>query len=319
MKQVIDHCLTAFFMIISMVILIFLLLIIPTSWAATETVSRDQVLVIGKVTKNPKKHFKTLKPMVDYVVSKMADLGIKESRVLMARNNEQMISYLKQGKIDWVTETPFSALLYQEKAGAEFLLRKWKKGVPEYHSLIFTRKDSGIHTLADLKGKSITFEDPGSTSGYYIPASILIREGFELALLGSPKEKPAHGKIGYVFSGLEVNTAIWVHKGIVDAGAINNLDWDKTDHLNQALKPDLKIVYKTKNYPRALEIVRKDLDSIVRQRLKKILLAAQNDPAAKEVLQSYQKTKKFDELDEKTWAGLKEAKELLQIVRDKLE
>jgi hypothetical protein len=44
-----------------------------------------------------------------------------------------------------------------------------------------------------------------------------------------------------------------------------------------------------------------------------------NDPAAKKVLRSYQKTKKFDELDEKTWTGLKEAKDLLQIVRDKLE
>ena len=319
MKQMIDHCLTAFFMIISMAILIFMLLIIPVSWASAETVSRDRVLVIGKVTDNPKKHYQTLKPMVDYVVSKMADLGVKESKVLMASNNEQMISYLKQGKIDWITETPFSALLYQEKTGAEFLLRKWKKGVPEYHTLIFTRKDSSIQTLADLKGKVIAFEDPGSTSGYYIPASILIREGFELALLGSPKERPARKMIGYVFSGQEVNTSIWVHKGIVDAGAINNLDWNKNDHLDQALKPDLKIVYKTMNYPRALEVVRKDLDSKIKQRLKEILLSAQNDPAAKKVLRSYQKTKKFDEIDEKTWTGLKEAKDLLQIVRDKLE
>jgi hypothetical protein len=48
-------------------------------------------------------------------------------------------------------------------------------------------------------------------------------------------------------------------------------------------------------------------------------LSAQNDPAAKKVLRSYQKAKKFDEIDEKTWAGLKGAKELLLIVRDKLE
>ena len=53
MKQMIDHCLTVFFMIISMAILIFLLLIIPASWASVETVSRDQILVIGKVTENP--------------------------------------------------------------------------------------------------------------------------------------------------------------------------------------------------------------------------------------------------------------------------
>ena len=50
-----------------------------------------------------------------------------------------------------------------------------------------------------------------------------------------------------------------------------------------------------------------------------LVIGKVNDPAAKEVLRSYQKTKKFDELDEKTWAGLKEAKDLFQIVRDKLE
>ncbi len=56
----IDHCLTAFFMIISMAILIFMLLIIPASWASAETVSRDGVLVIGKVTENPKNYPRAL-------------------------------------------------------------------------------------------------------------------------------------------------------------------------------------------------------------------------------------------------------------------
>jgi hypothetical protein len=50
-----------------------------------------------------------------------------------------------------------------------------------------------------------------------------------------------------------------------------------------------------------------------------LVIGKVNDPAAKKVLRSYQKTKKFDELNEKTWTGLKEAKDLLQIVRDKLE
>jgi len=58
-------------------------------------------------------------------------------------------------------------------------------------------------------------------------------------------------------------------------------------------------------------------DTVLRDRV--LVIGKVNDPAAKEVLRSYQKTKKFNELDEKTWAGLKEAKDLLQIVRDKLK
>jgi phosphonate transport system substrate-binding protein len=110
--------------------------------------AQNGCLVIGKVTQNPKKQYKKLKPMVDYVVKQMKDLGISQTKVLMTKDNRQMVSYLKQGKVDWVTETAFSGVLFQEKAKAEILLRKWKKGVPEYHTVIFTRKDSGINKLA---------------------------------------------------------------------------------------------------------------------------------------------------------------------------
>lgn len=105
MKQIINQCLVAFFMILTVIILVFLLLIIPTSLASAETVSRDQILVIGKVTENHKKHYKTLKPMADYVVAKMVDLGMKETKVLMAKDNKQMISYLKQEKSEHLDQT----------------------------------------------------------------------------------------------------------------------------------------------------------------------------------------------------------------------
>ncbi len=122
---------------------------------------RQSTLVIGRVSNNPKKHFKRLKPMVDYVVSHLKDLGITRGSVLMAKNNRQLIQYLKEGKLDWVTETVFSALIFSEETGAEIIARRWRKGVPEYFSVFFTRKDSGIASLGDLKGKTIVFEDPG--------------------------------------------------------------------------------------------------------------------------------------------------------------
>lgn len=38
-----------------------------------------------------------------------------------------------------------------------------------YYSIAFTRKDSGIATLADAKGHTLDFGDPNSTSGFLIP------------------------------------------------------------------------------------------------------------------------------------------------------
>lgn len=97
---------------------------------------RSDALVISKISTNPKKHFAYLKPIADYVVSHMKDLGIMEARVVLAKDTKQMIEYIISGKVDWITETPFAASIFHEQAGARMLLRRWKKGVPEYHTVL---------------------------------------------------------------------------------------------------------------------------------------------------------------------------------------
>ena len=292
------------------------LTVLPTSLVAADDAAdiEARTLVIGKVSANPKKHYHYLRPMADYMVSKMTDLGYTQSKVLMAKDNRQMVRYLRRGKVDWVTETPFSAMILKEKAGAELLLRKWKKGVAEYHSLFFTRRDSGIRTLADLKGKTIAFEDPGSTTAFYIPANILIKQGLKLVELESPRETPPKDAVGYVFARAEINIATWVHKGIVDVGAYSNLDWHKEDHTPTVFRDDFTIIQRSKNFPRAIELVRKDLPQVVKQRLKKILLHVHEDPAAASVLRAYQKTKKFDELNADSLAALQETRSIMKLV-----
>src|SRR5688500_4799924 len=49
------------------------------------------------------------------------------------------------------------------------------------HALIFTRTDGETKRLEDLKGKIIAFEDPESTSGYFLPKLFLTRKGFTLS------------------------------------------------------------------------------------------------------------------------------------------
>jgi phosphonate transport system substrate-binding protein len=50
-------------------------------------------------------------------------------------------------------------------------------GNTSYTSRIYVRKDSGIRTLEDLRGKSIAFVDPSSASGYVYPMVLLIEKG----------------------------------------------------------------------------------------------------------------------------------------------
>ena len=272
------------------------------------TGSGQEVLVLGTASDDPKKHYGYLKPMADYLAARLRDLGIREGKVLMARDAKALARLVKNGEVDWITETPFSAVICQDQGGAEVMLRKWKKGVRKYHTVFFTRKDTGIRTLQDLKGKRIAFEDPDSTSAYLIPASILLDAGLKLVRLDSPRDAPAEDGVSYLFAGEEINQAIWVHKGLVDAAAFNNLDW-KND-LPQRVREDLIIFHEDTPLPRAVELARSDLDTRIKQRIKQLLLAAENDPEAKAVLAAYHATKRFEEPDQDLWDGLERARRL---------
>ena len=139
----------------------------------------SSVLVLGRISDDPKAHYEQLKPLLDYVVPRMRDVGIKEGRILMARDAQQMTSYLRRGRVDWVTETAGTGMQLQKRAGAKPLLLTERGGVSRYHSVFFVRKDSGIDTLADLQGHSIAFQSTASTSAYIVPAATLAGPGTE--------------------------------------------------------------------------------------------------------------------------------------------
>ena len=67
--------------------------------------------------------------------------------------------------------------------------------------------------------------------------------------------------------------------------------------------------------PRAIELVREDLDPRIKARLKQVLLEAGNDPSAEGALREYQRTSKFEILDEKTLKYLDDARQIIKIVR----
>ncbi|MBN8872952.1 MAG: phosphonate ABC transporter substrate-binding protein [Rhodospirillales bacterium] len=55
-----------------------------------------------------------------------------------------------------------------------------KDGSTYYYSVMVTRKDSGIDSLEKMKGHSLAWADPNSTSGYLIPSATLRSKGVDL-------------------------------------------------------------------------------------------------------------------------------------------
>ncbi|TKS54298.1 phosphate/phosphite/phosphonate ABC transporter substrate-binding protein [Luteimonas yindakuii] len=270
--------------------------------AATGAQARE--LVLGRVSDDPRQHYEQLRPLLDYVVPRMRDVGITGGRILMARDAAQMASYLRRGRVDWFTETAASAMLLERKAGARPLLLTERNGVSRYHTVFFARTDSGVSGLDDLRGRSIALQSRASTSAYFVPVMELLERGLPMEMLPTPTEDGTPDSVGFVLARSESNIAIWVHKGLVDAGAMSSLDWERPTTMSPSFRPDLRIIHETGEYPRALEMVRGDLEPAVAARLREVLLQAADDPAAREALAHFFGTTRFIALDPRNEAGL---------------
>jgi len=279
----------------------------------------QDTITIGRVSDDPKKHYAKTKPFIDYIADNLKHMGIKQGKVLLAKDNHQMIQYLREAKIDIVTETPFSSIIYMEKAGAKPLLRRWKKGIPTYSSFIFVRKDSGINSLKELKGKTIAFEDPGSTTGYFLPKTAIIKEGLEMVELKNYKEKPPLDKVGYCFAQGEVNISHWVHKGFVEAGTLSNEEYQEPDEVPVGFIADFRIIYETDNVPRNLILVRQDMDPKLQEEIKSILLNMKLSEEGRKAMWNLQKTLKFDEFPEGAEEMTRRFKEKYNLIRKEME
>ncbi len=255
--------------------------------------AEGRTLVIGRVSNNPAKNYAELKPLLDYVAAQMKDLGVTDGAVLLAKNKEEMTKLFLEGKVDWATKGIFQALYYVQASHAEILLRSWREGVPNYYTVIFARKDGGIRSLTDLKGKKIAFQDRGSTSAYFVPLAMLKRAGFEMTELDSPRNK-------------------------VPPGHVHNQDWENPEHNPEGMRQDMTIIQKSKPLPRMIEVVRKDLEPDIKTRLKEILLKVHEDPKAKQALKSYSSTTKFDEIEGDAKAEVEEARRMIKFIGQEL-
>jgi phosphonate transport system substrate-binding protein len=81
---------------------------------------------------------------------------------------------LQADRVDVVFTGPAEYVVIHEKTGAEPIVAIERDG---YHSSIYTRADSGITSLDQLRGKKVAMSDVGSTSGHLGPSQMLVDAG----------------------------------------------------------------------------------------------------------------------------------------------
>jgi phosphonate transport system substrate-binding protein len=236
-------------------------------------------------------HFRDL---VNYVARKLAPVSSLEAKVVVAPTPFELVKLLEQRRVDFYMESvyPTYTINFVHDAG-KTLLRRWKGGLAEYQSLIFAKRDSGIRRLDDLRGKTIAFEDPGSTSGYLMAKFFLQRRGFKLTEKREFDANAAPGLIQYFFAHSQEKLLDAVLTKRADAGAFSDDDYAQ---LAVKEKSDLTVLVQTERFPRHLVSVRSDLPLAIAGRLEVILLGMHEDDEGRRILSRTDQTTKFDRL-----------------------
>ncbi|QDI76678.1 MULTISPECIES: phosphonate ABC transporter substrate-binding protein [Leisingera] len=100
------------------------------------------------------------------------ELGV-ETKLFAPADYNGVIQGLLGGTIDmaWLGASGYAKTYLSDPEAVEPVLVKVNSdGGYGYYSVGFARKDSGVTSLEDLKGKTFGFGDPNSTSGYLIPS-----------------------------------------------------------------------------------------------------------------------------------------------------
>lgn len=264
----------------------------PATAGQTTGPVKIKSITLGLVSATSQKEIEAhFQAFVRYVAGKLGP--DREGKVVIVPTPLQTAKLLEEKKIDFYMESPYPTYIINKQGAAVLLLRRWKSGMAEYRGLIFSKKDSETNRLDQLRGKMIAFEDPGSTSGYFLPKVLLLKKGFLLSEKPRPEAKVGAKEIGYIFASTDVNVVNLVLSKRVAAGAFSDDDYGALDGSRKA---DIIILAQTDLFPRHLVSVRKDLDPMVKNRLKEVLLAMNQEDEGRSIMQQTDNTTKFDRL-----------------------
>ena len=173
-----------------------------------------------------------------------------------------------QVDIGWVG--PLDYVIAHQKNGAEAVTKSVRKGLPSYKAFIIVNVNSGINSMADLKGKKFAFGDPTSASSNLYPHYMMSKAGFDAKTLGQT-----------VNISNQTQIAVNVCQGVVDAGAI--YDDARTnvgaDTSCPGIMTKTKIIATTDPpIPGDPQMIRHSLNSGQKAKLKAAMIALGTDP-----------------------------------------
>ena len=252
----------------------------------------DAFRIVFIAYENPDQLLENVDPVVEYLEQALD----REVRAFVATDYAGVVEALRNKTADVGFMGPLQYIMAHTHAGALPLLGEIYNGKATYVSRIFVRKDSGISNLADLRGKSIAFVDPISSSGYMYPLNIFRDAG----LLEGPPES-FFGRV--YFAGGDEQSIRAVYHGFVDAAGIGQYAYNL---LRPEERDEVVFMAESRTIPSHCLVARKGLAPKVSKALTSALLALNEEGEHHHLLKYLYNVDGYVEVDHETYAEVED-------------
>ena len=184
------------------------------------------------------------------------------------------VEALANQQVDLAWFGGFTFVQAQQRANGKVIPLVQREEDEKFRS-VFITTEASIKSLADLKGKTVSFGSASSTSGHLMPRSFLLAAGLE----------PDRDFRRVAFSGAHDATVAAVAAGKVDAGALNISVWDKLVADKKVDPAKVRVFYTTPPYYDYNWTVHADMPAAQREKLAKAFLdLSKATPEGREIL-----------------------------------
>jgi phosphonate transport system substrate-binding protein len=221
-------------------------------------------------------------PLAEYLSQK---IGMKINLVILTRYGNIVDNFIST-ELDGAFFGSFTYAQAHGLLGVEVVARPVDlDGSSTYHGMIIARKDSGIKTVADMRGKIFALVDEETTAGYLFPVIYFKKHGV-IDMKEYLKE--------VYFAGTHEGVINDVLNMKADVGAAKNTVFNRIALADERINAELTVLAYSLEVPENALALRKDLDQSIKILLKDALLNMHRGDAGLKILKRFG-AKKFIE------------------------
>jgi phosphonate transport system substrate-binding protein len=215
------------------------------------------------------------------------------------------VEALVNKQVDLVWFGGFTYVQAQIRSGGKIIPIAQREEDTKFRSVFITQTNSGIKSLADLKGKQVSFGSPSSTSGHAMPRSFLLEAGID----------PEKDFKRVAYSGAHDATIASVVSGRVDAAALDITVWRKFVAENKVDTSKVDVFFTSPPYFNYNWSVHADMPAAQREKITAALLNLNmNNLEGNEILTLNRATKYIPTKPE-NYKGLENAARNIGLIR----